>query len=191
MRRAPESIDTPRLLLRRPAASDVEAIFAQYASDPEVTRYVGWAAHASIDHTRAFVAFSDAQWNEHPAGPYLAFTRGDRRLVGGTGLMFESPLRASTGYVFAKDVWGRGYATEALGAMVDLARRTGVMRLYALCHVDHRASARVLEKCAFELEGTLRRYVEFPNLAGGTPQDVHCYSRIFEIAPGTSFEKRP
>jgi [ribosomal protein S5]-alanine N-acetyltransferase len=191
MRRAPDSLHTPRLLLRRPRANDADAIFTRYASDPEVTRYIGWARHTSIDHTRAFVAFSDSQWAEHPAGPYLAFTRDDRRLVGGTGLMFESALRASTGYVFARDAWGRGYATEALGAMVDLARQTGVARLYALCHAEHRASARVLEKCAFELEGTLRRYIEFPNLAPGEPQDVRCYSRIFEIASGTSREKRP
>ena len=75
----------------------------------------------------------------------------------------------------------RGYATEALAAMVDVARAAGVLRLFALCHADHRASARVLEKCGFALEGTLHRYVEFPNLKRGEPQDVLCYAVILQV----------
>jgi RimJ/RimL family protein N-acetyltransferase len=92
--------------------------------------------------------------------------------------MFETPHRAMTGYVFATDAWGLGYATEALAAMVDVARAAGVRRLYALVHADHRASARVLERCQFDREGTLRRYDEFPNLVPGEPQDVVCYATI-------------
>jgi RimJ/RimL family protein N-acetyltransferase len=64
--------------------------------------------------------------------------------------------------------------------MVDLARKTGVLRLYALCHHAHRASARVLEKADFSREGTLRRYAEFPNLTPGAREDVLCYARILE-----------
>ena len=81
-----------------------------------------------------------------------------------------------TGYVLAKDAWGRGYATEALSAMVGVAKNSGLRRLYALCHHEHRASARVLEKCDFAREGVLRAYVEFPNLIPVEPQDVACYA---------------
>jgi ribosomal-protein-alanine N-acetyltransferase len=178
--RAPELIETPRLLLRQPTGRDAEAIFTRYASDPEVTRYVGWPRHASVDETRAFLSYSDSLWDRWPVGPLLILGRDDDRLLGATGLMFETPSRAATGYVLAQDAWGRGLATEALGAMVDLARKTGVLRLYALCHHAHRASARVLEKADFSREGTLRRYAEFPNLTPGALQDVLCYSRILE-----------
>jgi [ribosomal protein S5]-alanine N-acetyltransferase len=191
MQKAPETIETARLILRRPCRDDADAIVTRYASDPEVTRYVGWPRQTSLLETLGFIQFSDGQWAQWPAGPYLAFARTDGLLLGGTGLSFETPLRASTGYVFARDAWGRGYATEALAAMVDLAPSVGIERLYALCHADHRASARVLEKCGFELEGTLRRYAEFPNLIAGRPQDVCCYSKILEIASGTSVQKRP
>ena len=177
---APEAIDTPRLSLRRPRAADAGMIFSRYAADPEVTQYVGWPAHRSVDDTRGFLAFDDSQWDKWPAGSFLCWSRESGELVGSTGLLFETPRRAMTGYVFAKDAWGRGYATEALAAMVDLARTLGVLRLFALCHADHRASARVLEKCGFSLEGTLRRYAEFPNLGPGDPQDVLCYSTILE-----------
>ena len=78
--------------------------------------------------------------------------------------------------MLAKDAWGRGYATEALGAMVGIARAAGVRRLYALCHSEHLASARVLEKCHFAREGVLRGYAEFPNLKPVQPHDVLCYA---------------
>jgi RimJ/RimL family protein N-acetyltransferase len=178
--RESELIETPRLLLRRPTADDAEAIFSRYASDLEVTRYVGWPRHRNVDETRAFLAFSESLWTQWPAGPYLILGREDGRLLGSTGLMFENPSRAATGYVLARDAWGRGFATEATGAMVDLARKTAVLRLYALCHHAHRASARVLEKAGFSREGTLRRYADFPNLTPGEAQDVLCYSRILE-----------
>ena len=175
MIKAPERITTARLVVERPRFGHVEAVYARYASDPEVTRYLSWPVHVSLDQTRAFLAFSEREWNKWPAGPYLAFSRDDGRLVGGTGLAFETPDRAATGYVFARDSWGLGYATETLQVMIDVARVTGVRRLYALCHVNHRPSARVLEKCGFERERVLRQFVEFPNLDDGGRCDVLCY----------------
>jgi len=178
MRAAPEIVETPRLMLRRPQAGDADAIFARYASDSEVTRFVGWSRHETVEATRAFVSFSDAEWARWSAGRYLVFSREEGALLGGTGLLFETPYRAATGYVLAKDVWGRGYATEALGSMVDVARASGVRRLYALCHSEHRASAHVLEKCGFSLEGLLRGYAEFPNLVPVEPRDVLCFATL-------------
>lgn len=175
---APDRLETPRLLLRRPRGGDAEAIFARYAADPDVTRYLGWPRHRSLADTHAFLEFSDAEWQRWPAGPYLVMSRGDGSLLGGTGLGFETPRRAATGYVLATDTWGRGYATEALRAMIDVARATGVRRLYALCHPGHRASYRVLEKCGFDREGVLRAYAEFPNLESDDPGDALCYARV-------------
>lgn len=83
-----------------------------------------------------------------------------------------------TGYVLAKDSWGNGYATEALQAMVDVARGLGVARIYARCHPQHRASRRVLEKCRFTRDPNWFERIEFPNLAPGTLQGAVCYELI-------------
>ncbi len=179
MRKAPETIETERLILRRPLLEDLQAVYSRYASDLEVVRYVGWPRHRSAADTRAFLGVSDAEWQRWPASVYLIFSRDDGMLLGGTGFLFETPFRAMTGYVLAKDAWGRGYATEALSAIVELAPSIGIRRLYALCHPDHRPSARVLEKCGFDREGVLRNYIVFPNLAPGVPADVLCYARVF------------
>ncbi len=177
-KRAPEKYETARLLLRRPKGSDVKSIFNRYASDPEVTRYLGWPRHESLKQTRNFIEYSHDQWDRWHAGPYLVFLREDGLLIGGTGFSFETPYRAETGYLFAKDAWGKGYATESLEAVIRIARTINIHRLYANCHVAHRNSWRVLEKCRFIREGILRKYSEFPNLQPGNPLDVFCYSII-------------
>jgi ribosomal-protein-alanine N-acetyltransferase len=176
--KAPERLETARLTLRRPRHADAELIFARYAGDVEVTRWLGWPRHGAVDASRGFVDFSDGDWERWPAGPYLVESRESGALLGSTGLGFETAYRASTGYVFAKDAWGHGYATEALGAIVGVAREAGVVRLYALCHVGHPASARVMERCGFVREGVLRRYAPFPNLGTTGPCDVLCYALI-------------
>jgi ribosomal-protein-alanine N-acetyltransferase len=174
-----EPLQTARLTLRRPIEGDVQAVFESYASDAEVTKYLAWPRHTSIDDTRSFVRFSDAEWARWPVGPLLMFSRADGALVGGTGLGFEAADRAITGYVLARSQWGRGYATEALGAMIELARAIGVRQLSATCHVEHLASARVLEKCAFTREAVLKRHTVFPNLAPD-PADVFLYTQILQ-----------
>jgi len=172
--------ETPRLRLRAPAADDARMIFERYASDPEVTRYLGWPRHNAVADTEAFVAFSQAEWARWPTGPLLVFARDGGRLLGATGLVMETPHSAATGYVFARDAWGQGYATESLAAMVTLAAELGMTRLHAQCHTEHRASVRVLEKCGFELEGVLRRHSIFPNLSP-EPLDVFSYARTPRI----------
>jgi RimJ/RimL family protein N-acetyltransferase len=111
--RQPERVETERLVLRRPRPDDAEAIFTRYASDPEVTRYLSFPRHASLENTRAFLALSDADWSRWPAGPYLIERRDRSELIGSTGLSFETGQRAATGYLLAREAWGRGYATEA------------------------------------------------------------------------------
>lgn len=176
--KAPETIKTARLLLWKPGSDDAQEIFERYSGDAEVTRYLGWPMHTSLEDTRAFIEWSDAEWTRWPAGPYLIRSLADDRLLGGTGLGFELPFRASTGFVLAKDAWGQGIATEALLAVRQLAPDLGVRRLYAMCHPGHQASRRVLEKGGFELEGASRKVVEFPNLDPGVAVRALVYSWI-------------
>jgi len=174
----PREIRTQRLYLRRPKLPDADAIFSRYASDPEATRYLGWPRHRTVRQTEAFLEFSEREWSTKAGGPYLVFS-STGQLLGGTGLEFENQYRVVSGFVFAKDAWGQGYATEVMKAMLALAfAQPAVQRLYALCHVEHHASARVLEKAGLQREGILRRYLLFPNLPAGLPSDVFCYAAV-------------
>ena len=170
-------MESERLLFRRPTQADVTAIFERYASDPEVVRYMSFPRHRTLDDTRRFVELSEAQWANWHSGPLLAFSRDDGVLLGAAGLHLDPTLGAGTGYVFARDAWGKGYATESLAAMVRLAAQRGVATLSAICHVDHRASWHVMEKCGFEREGILRAHMVFPNISP-EPADVYLYRRM-------------
>lgn len=177
---APAVIETERLVLRRPLVSDARAVFSRYAGDPAVTRFLGWRTHRSVTDTELFLACCDGEWGQSGVGPYLVQSRVDGRLLGGTGLRLVSPQQASTGYLLARDAWGQGYATEALRAMRDMALLLGVLRLSSVCHPQHRASWRVMEKCGFTREGILRGHAQFPNIAPGLAADVLSYSFVYD-----------
>jgi ribosomal-protein-alanine N-acetyltransferase len=103
--KAPERVETPRLVLRRPRVADADAVYERYASDEDVSRYLAWHRHTSPDVTRRFLQWSDTEWERWPAGPYLIEKKDSGELIGGTGYAFETRYRASTGYVLAKDAW--------------------------------------------------------------------------------------
>lgn len=161
--KAPVELTTARLLLRRPRLDDASKIFERYASVPEVTRFLAWPRHQSLRETETFLQFSAQEWERWPAGPYLIQSRHSGELLGGTGLGFQTPTEAVTGYVLARDAWGQGYATEALAAVIEVAASLGVARLSALCHAQHSMSQRVLEKCGFTRDGVCES--DFPNLS--------------------------
>jgi [ribosomal protein S5]-alanine N-acetyltransferase len=161
---APQRLETARLILRKPVLDDAHEIYHRYAADAEVTRFLAWPRHRSVADSRAFVEFSDAQWHDRAVGPYLIESL-DGRLLGGTGLELQSSDCASTGYVLSRDSWGRGYASEALRAIIEVTRQLSIRELYAICHAEHAASQRVLEKCGFDRRARL--VVDFPNLPAG------------------------
>jgi len=176
--KAPLSIETARLLLRRPVPRDAQTIYRCYAGDPEVTRYLSWPTHNSVVDAYAFLEWSDAEWERWPVGPYLIFARDGRfcKALGGVGLTFHDTETVYAGYALARNAWGRGFATEALSALVEVARQIHIQRLQAICHVEHAASARVLEKCGFERQGVLAKHTVFPNLVPHLRADVLSYA---------------
>ncbi len=180
-----DQLKTSRLLLRKPRSSDADLIFGRYSSDLEVTKFLGWQRHTSIEQTRAFLAFSNLEWQRWPAGPFLIEDLKDGRLLGSTGLAFENPLRAMTGYVLAKDAWGFGFATESLRAIVQLAETLLIDELFALCHPDHKASYNVLEKCGFVRQPERLAGAHFPNLAADAQPGALRYVRRFRDSQQT------
>jgi len=177
LRPAPVAIETERLLLRQPSASDAPEIFSRYASDADVTRYLSFRRHQSLGDTHLFIDFSRMEWAASGCGPYLVRARDSGVLLGGTGLSLQGN-EAETGYVFARDAWGQGYATESLVAIVDAGRAMGLDGLIARCHPDHRASIHVLEKCGFILERRSKASLVLPNLSSDK-QDVLVYAISF------------
>jgi RimJ/RimL family protein N-acetyltransferase len=80
--------------------------------------------------------------------------------------------------VLARRLWGQGIVAEAARVVVDTAfRDPDVYRVWAVCDVENRASARVMEKVGMTHEGVLRKWILHPNISP-YPRDVLCYARI-------------
>jgi len=171
----PSFIETPRLKLRAPDVSDAEKMFASYTQDVDVARYMVWRPHASLDATRDFVADCIARWNAGSALPYVITLKADDQLIG----MLDARLRGhvvNIGYLLARSHWGQGLMVEAIQAFTAIALGLPeIFRVEATCDVDNHASARVLEKSGFLLEGRLARHTVHPNISA-EPRDCFIYA---------------
>jgi len=170
-------VETPRLRLRPPMMGDAEAIFTQYARDVEVTKYLLWRPHETIETVRDFLRHCLAAREQGTTFPWAITRKSDGRLLG----MIEARIdasRAELGYALARPFWGQGFATEAVRAVVDLAlAHPTIYRVWAVCDLENHASARVLEKAGLQREGVLRRWSVHPNVSE-VPRDCVCYAKV-------------
>jgi RimJ/RimL family protein N-acetyltransferase len=144
---------TPRLLLRPGFPEDAPALAAALA-DKAIARnlaVVPWPY--TLRDAEAFLASP-----RDPVLPsFLIFERtaGAPRLVGSCGLGRRASGAVELGYWIGRLFWGRGIATEAGLALIDIARALGLGRIEASHFVDNPASGRVLEKLGFESTGLI------------------------------------
>ncbi len=127
---------------------------------------------------------ADAQsWIEHVRGQeqesHWAIACADR-VIGGIGLELQQDVyrrSAELGYWLGEPFWGRGVATAAVRAITPMGfERFNLIRIYANVYEHNPASARVLEKAGFQLEGRLRRAV----VKSGRIRDVFVYAVVIE-----------
>jgi RimJ/RimL family protein N-acetyltransferase len=88
---------------------------------------------------------------------FLVFERTESapRLIGSCGMGRRPSGAVEMGYWIARSHWGRGFATEACRALVDIARTLGLHSLEGSHFIDNPASARVLDKLGFESLGII------------------------------------
>jgi aminoglycoside 6'-N-acetyltransferase len=149
-----QPIDTERLVLRRSVPDDAEAI-AVYRSDPMVRRYQGWG-DTDAATVRAQIEEMAGRAPGEPDG-WVQFTVEERdggRLVGDVGLSpaEDEPGVIKIGYTIDPAFQGRGYATEAVRALVAYAFDTlgaDVVRAYA--SAENVPSHRVAERAGLKL----------------------------------------
>lgn len=153
-------LKTNRLLLRPFALTDAEAMYRNWASDPEVTRFLTWPAHASpevsarvlSDWVKQYEKPEYYQWAIVPAA--VGEPIGSIAVVG-----FDSRVgQPEVGYCIGQRWWRQGYASEALGLVIDfLIGEAGASRITARHDPRNPGSGAVMKKCGMTYEGTLRQ----------------------------------
>ena len=157
--------------------SDADDIFDNYASDPQVTRYVTWRPYKDRSEVAPFLLSRLARWDSGEEYSWVLTVPPEDRAIGMIGCRVRE-LAADIGYVLSRKYWSRGYATEATKAMVDWASGLEfIYRVWAVCDVENKASARVLEKVGMQREGILGRYIVHPNISP-EPRDCYVYAWV-------------
>jgi [ribosomal protein S5]-alanine N-acetyltransferase len=147
------------LLLREWAAPDLITAHTIHA-DPEVMRYMTGQAER-LDETHATLERWIASAVQRPRTAYnfAVVLQANQGLLGRCGLYLNAdPRIAHLGYHLQRGLWGQGYTTEAAQALMQFGfQQLRLHRIYAECHPDNRASARVMEKLGMQYEGHLRQ----------------------------------
>lgn len=153
-RRHPDTLSTARLSLRPLCARDAGRI-AALAGDADVARMTARIPYPyAPEQALAWIASLDR--NELVRGIFAG-----RTLVGACGYTLAGNGSAELGYWIGKPYWGRGYATEAAGALVSRGfGEAGLTRLTCGHLVDNPASQRVIQKLGFRRFGFDRVWCE-------------------------------
>ena len=162
-----ETLRTACLILRPWALVDAPALYAQ-AQNPKIGAMCGWLPQKSVAESREII--------EHILlKPHsFAICLADHQLIGSIRLLFPTdsnlPLaagEAEIGYWLGEGFWGKGYATEALQAMIAYSfEKQELTRLLAGVYQENTPSQKVLEKCGFRHQQAIEHF--FSKLTGET-----------------------
>lgn len=169
-------LDTPRLILRKMRLTDADDMFA-YARDPEVSQYLVWTPHRSIEETRGYLQYVISEYDQGLMQDWGIEHRQTGAFIGTAGYFFwdESHRRAELHYCLAKAYWRQGLMPEALRAIIAFGfERMGLHRVEAKTFPANSGSERVLQKIGMRYEGIMREGL----YAKGAFHDLKCFALL-------------
>lgn len=138
---------TARLVLRKPRASDAEAFFDMFSDAGTCRMDGGYPPYAAMDDAfdrdfASVLATAD--------GRLFIVEAASGRLIGVLHVMPGGATdEAELGFVIHRDFRRRGYAREAVTALLGQLRETGITRAIATCYAFNKASAALLLRLGF------------------------------------------
>ena len=162
--------DTERLWLRPLEEADAAHFENLFKDDWDAVKQTGRMPYPT---TTAAMRV----WICRHAGPggsvFFLRRKSDHDPIGAIGFGGQGPI-VELGYALGRPYWGNGYPTEAVLAMIDIARGLGLGGLQAYSFIENPASARVLQKAEFTEVGVIIR--EYPKRGG--LRRVHHFKRM-------------
>lgn len=150
-------IETQRLILRRFELTDAPAMFANWASDDEVTKFLTWPTHADVSVTERILGEWVPQYeDDHYYNWAIVLKEHGPEPVGNISVVRwdESGEVPTVGYCLGRRWWHRGVMSEALGAVLDfLLEQVGVQRVETYHDPNNPHSGGVMRKCGMKFEG--------------------------------------
>ncbi len=149
-------IETERLILRRFVIEDADDMFNGWCNDPEVSKYLTWPPHGSVEVTKSLL---NAWIPEYDKGDYFNWVmelKETGKIIGNISVVRvrEDIGEALIGYCMTREYWGNGYMTEALKAFINELVSDGYHEIMIEAMPENIGSNRVIQKAGFELVGT-------------------------------------
>ena len=151
-------LKTKRLVLRPFSLDDAQAMYDNWDSDPQVTRFMNWSTHESIEVTRTILAEWVPQYQD-PSYYHWCITL-DGEPVGTIAILNiqERSMVGELGYNIGRKWWRQGITSEAAQAVLDFAFGVvGFHRIEAIHAVANPGSGGVMKKCGMRYEGSPRQ----------------------------------
>lgn len=155
------TLETPRLLLRRCEKADAKAMYENWASDPEVTKYLTWPTHSSVAVSEMVLeSWVECYAKDNYYQWLIVLKENGPDPIGSMAVvqLDDNAEKAEIGYCIGRNWWHQGITSEALKAVMDfLFDEVGMNRVEA-CHDPRNPnSGAVMRKCGMKYEGTHRQ----------------------------------
>lgn len=163
---------TKRLILRPFSVEDAQAMYDNWASDPEVVKYLTWPAYKSPDTAVEILSLWTAQYGDPTFYQWAIALKENNMPIGSISVVDIEEDVPEIGYCIGRAWWNQGITTEALSGIIQfLFKDVGVEKVTAKHAVENPASGRVMAKCGMVFEGiTPKAYQSNCGL-----MDVCCY----------------
>ena len=158
-RRGTQLIETPRLILRMAQMSDAEPMFRNWASDPEVTKFLTWPTYQSIDSAYTILDIWIKEYEKPDFYQWMIELKEIGEPIGSISVVRyrDEIAAAEIGYCIGQSWWHKGIMTEALTAVMQfLFTEVGMNRIEAKHDINNPHSGGVMKKCGMKYEGTSR-----------------------------------
>lgn len=153
-------IETNRLLLRKFTLNDAQAIYDNWASDSEVTKYLMWSTHDSVTVSRDILKDWIKLYEKEDFYQWaIVFKDNKSEPIGTIGVTHQDNIvgMAHIGYCIGRKYWHKGITSEALKSVMDyLFDRVEFKRIESRHDSRNPNSGAVMKKCGMKYEGTLR-----------------------------------
>jgi len=157
-----KTLDTERLILRPFVMEDAKAMYDNWASDPEVTKFLSWPCYKSIEDAYGILKLWTDSYKSADFYQWAIVLKELGQPIGSISVVNSDDRvnMAEIGYCIGKAWWGRGIMPEALEAVMNyLFEEVGMQRIEAGHDPNNPASGAVIRKCGMQYEGTLRRRI--------------------------------
>ena len=154
-----ETLETQRLILRKLSMEDLYDYYERIGSDGEVSKFMLWEPHQDIGETLESFGKTLAGYEEGNYYRWVAEEKNGDGVIGTMSLLRfdEEEDSCSFAYMFAKDWWGQGYATEAMTAVVNFAvEKLEIKKITADHFAGNEASGNVMRKLGMVHTGTVK-----------------------------------